>query len=381
MRFHLGKHDAGSSSINANVGVRGEGSEGNRAMASIAPTLTFPKHVERDESRGDACHRPAKPANPLKLRPIGAMLICLVLLAACAGTPTTPSSKSSVTLTATHVSQPTPTLAPTMTPTPTPLVPKYYTTKVLLKGTWRPDDMVFDLQRRILFSDVHNGIIGRLNGDGTVTVLLHDANGLEGLVMLTNGTLIFAEQYLNRIVALAPGAQTPTVLRDLPGAQSSASCKDGVDGIAYAPTTNTIIVPDSPTGDVYSLSLDGKTFKLIATGIVRPVGAAVDGQGNVYVADECGGAVWRITPSGQKTRFGGFGMPDDVAFDLQGNMLVIDLQPAIHALVRMNLSNGQHTVLGSQGFIEPQGLIVDARGNIYVSDDYANTIVEFVPHG
>jgi sugar lactone lactonase YvrE len=260
-------------------------------------------------------------------------------------------------------------------------VPRYYSTKVLLKGMWRPDDLAFDLQRRILFSDVHNGIIGRLNSDGTVTVLLRDANGPEGLVMLKNGTLIFAEQLLNRIVELAPGAQTPTVLRDLPGAQSSASCKDGVDGIAYDPFTNTIIVPDSPTGDVYSMSLDGKTLTLIASGIVRPVGAAVDGQGNVFVADECGGALWRITPSGQKTRIEGFGMPDDVAFDLQGNLLVIDLQIAIHALVRVNLQSGQHTVLGSQGFIEPQGLIVDARGNIYVSDDYADTIVEFVPHG
>jgi sugar lactone lactonase YvrE len=268
-----------------------------------------------------------------------------------------------------------------MTPTPTALVPKYYTTKVLFKGPWRPDDMIFDLQGRILFSDVHNGIIGRLNSDGSVTVLLRDANGPEGLVMLANGTLIFAEQYLNRIVALAPGSQTPTVLRALPGAQSSASCKDGVDGIAYDAITHTIIVPDSPSGDVYSLSLDGKTLTQIASSIVRPVGAAVDGQGNVYVADECGGTVWRIAPSGQKTSLGGFGMPDDVAFDLQGNLLVIDLQPAIHALVRLNLQTGQHTTLGSQGFIEPQGLIVDARGNIYVSDDYANTIVEFVPHG
>jgi sugar lactone lactonase YvrE len=309
------------------------------------------------------------------------VLLCLVMLAACAGTTTKSTATPPPKLT--HRAQSSPTPVPTIqpSPTPTPLVPKYYTTKVLLKGSWRPDDMVFDLQGRILFSDVHNGIIGRLNSDGTVTVLLHDANGPEGLVMLKNGTLIFAEQYLNRIMELAPGAQTPTLLRDLPGAQSSASCKDGVDGIAFDPITNTIIVPDSPTGDVYSLSLDGKTFKLIASGIVRPVGAAVDGQGNVYIADECGGAVWHITSSGQKTRIGGFGMPDDVAFDLQGNLLVIDLQVNIHALVRVDLRSGEHTVLGSQGFIEPQGLIVDVRGNIYVSDDYANIIVEFVPHG
>lgn len=240
--------------------------------------------------------------------------------------------------------------------------------------------MAFDAQGRIVFSDVHNDIIGRLNADGSVTVILRDANGPEGLIALPDGTLIFAEQYANRIVKLAPGASAPVVLRDLPGQPSSANCKDGVDGIAYDPTTSTIIAPDSPTGNVYRLSLDGKTLSLLASGITRPVGAAIDAGGNVYIADECGGAVWRIAPNGAKTRIGGFGMPDDVAFDPAGNLLVIDLQINIHALIRVNLATGQRVTLASQGFIEPQGLLVDQHGKIFVSDDYADSIVEFTPH-
>jgi hypothetical protein len=31
------------------------------------------------------------------------------------------------------------------------------------------------------------------------------------------------------------------------------------------------------------------------------------------------------------------------------------------------------------GFIEPQGLVIDGNDNIYVSDDFANEIVEFKP--
>jgi sugar lactone lactonase YvrE len=127
------------------------------------------------------------------------------------------------------------------------------------------------------------------------------------------------------------------------------------------------------------MSTDGTTFTLLASGISRPVGAAVDSQGTIYVADECGGAVWSITRDGKQSSIGGFGMPDDVAFDSQGNLLVIDLAPAIHSLIRVNLSSGERTVLGSQGYIEPQGLIVDQKGNIFVSDDYADTIVEYTP--
>ncbi len=305
-------------------------------------------------------------------------LLCFVLLAACAGaTTTTPSPAPARTGIATPTVQAT---TPAPIATPTAVTPRSYTARTLLRGAWRPDDLAFDPQGRVLFSDVHNGIIGRLNNDGSVTVLLRDANGPEGIVALTNGTLIFAEQYTNRIMTLAPGANAPVVLRNLPGQPGQVSCKDGVDGIAYDPATSSIIVPDSPIGNLYSLSLDGKTLTLLASGIVRPVGAAVDGRGNVYVADECGGAVWRIAPNGQKTRIGGFGMPDDVAFDPAGNLLLIDLQPAIHALIRVNLATDQRATLASQGFIEPQGLLVNQRGTIYVSDDYADSIVEFVPH-
>lgn len=309
-----------------------------------------------------------------RLQTILACLLCLLLLTACVGSTThAPAPGRAQSTPPIQVTTPAPTA------TATAITPRSYTEHVLLHSAWRPDDLAFDSQGRILFSDPHNGIIGRLNSDGTVTVLLRDANGPEGIVTLANGTLIFAEQDTNRIMTLAPGASTPVALRNLPGQPSSASCKDGVDGIAYDPITNSIIVPDSPTGNVYRLSLDGKTLMLLASRIVRPVGAVVDGRGNVYIADECGGAVWRIAPDGRTTRIGSFGMPDDLAFDPAGNLLLIDLKPSIHALIRVNLTTGQRVTLASQGFIEPQGLLVDQHGNIYVSDDYADTIVEFVP--
>ncbi len=303
---------------------------------------------------------------------------CLLLLAACNSSPTTQHTTAQATPT-TKIITPTPTLlAPTATPTPSP-APQNYTASVVLRGGARPDDLIFDQQGRILFSDPHNNIVARVNADGSFTTLIRGLDEPEGLVMLPDGTLIVAEQGHNRILAFAPGSTTFTVLHVLPGTPSTALCKDGVDGIALDPTNNTLIIPDSPTGVVYRLSLDGKTLTPLASGIVRPVGATVDAHGNVYVADECGGAIWRIAPDGTKTRYGAFGMPDDVVLDQHGNALVIDLQPAIHALVRMNLATGQHTVLANQGLIEPQGLLIDAHDTIFVSDDYANIIMEYKP--
>src|SRR2546423_9203783 len=50
---------------------------------------------------------------------------------------------------------------------------------------------------------------------------------------------------------LVTGVQTcalpisPSLQAALPGTPSAAACKDGVDGIGFDSTTNTIIVPDS----------------------------------------------------------------------------------------------------------------------------------------
>jgi streptogramin lyase len=242
-----------------------------------------------------------------------------------------------------------------------------------------PDDLAFDLQGHLLFSDEVNGTLKRLNADGSVTTLLRGLAGPEGIVVLPDGRLIVAEQQTNRILAFNPGSTHPLVLRRLPGTPGNAACKHGVDGIAYDPVTRTLIVPDSPTGEVYRMSLDGTRLVRLASGMVRPVGAGVDRQGNIFVADECGHALWRIAATGRVTRISGVQMPDDVIIDDFGNLLVIDLAPSVHALLRLHLSSGKRETLVSQGLREPQGLAVDPQGNIFVADDAANIIIELTP--
>jgi len=311
---------------------------------------------------------------------------CIVLLSACSGKAFSPASGTTDTPTAKHSatvppeSSSTPQYSGTGVPSPTQnIAPTRYTSHVVIRGVARPDDLVFDSQGHLLYSDYYNGTVSRVNANGSVTVLLRGLAGPEGLVVLTDGTLVIAEQRTNRILALSPGAFSPHVLRTLPGMPSTAQCKDGVDGIALDTTNNTLIIPDSPTGNVYRMSVSGQSLTLLASGITRPVGAAVDAQGTVYVADECGGALWRIAADGKTTRTGGFGMLDDVVLDTHGNALVIDLATTIHALIRVNLTTSTRTTLESHGFIEPQGLVIDAHGDIYVSDDYANIIMEYTP--
>jgi len=68
-----------------------------------------------------------------------------------------------------------------------------------------------------------------------------------------------------------------------------------------------------------------------------------------------------------------------VAFDHHGNLLVTDLKPSIHALIRLRHITGKREILASSGFVEPQGLVVDTRDDIYLSDDHVGKIVEYIP--
>src|SRR5215470_1430465 len=139
------------------------------------------------------------------------ILFCLILLASCTSSP-----PSITTPTPTRTVAAIPTASPTLSQSSTPdTTPAHYTSHVLLSGVGRPDDLAFDRQGHLLFSDFFNGTVSRLNTDRSVTVLVRGVAGPEGIVVLADGTMIIAEQRTNRILTLAPGAKSLTMLRTL----------------------------------------------------------------------------------------------------------------------------------------------------------------------
>jgi sugar lactone lactonase YvrE len=248
-------------------------------------------------------------------------------------------------------------------------------------GSDHPDDLVLDASGALLYSDYTSGTISRLRADGTSTVIHRGLDGPEGLVLLADGTLVVAEENTNRVLAFAPGASRAHVLTTLPGRPVRVTCHEGVDGIAWDATTHTLVVPDPVTGAIYRMAPDGSNRTRLSGGFVHPVGAAVGPDGSVYVADECGGDVWRLGAGGRHTRVARASMPDDLALDGHGNLLVTDVRHVRHDLRRWPLAGGPSTVLARSGLIEPQGLLVDAAGRIYVSDDQTDVILRLTPTG
>jgi len=149
--------------------------------------------------------------------------------------------------------------------------------------------------------------------------------------------------------------------------------------------------------DVATLSGDGTPGFANGPGATAqfssPVGVAVDGSGNVYVADVSNNRIRKITPAGEVTTLAGTGTPGfadgpgataqfnspfGVAIDVSGNVYVGD--QFNHSIRKITPAGDVSTLAGdgTSGFVDgpgasaqfnsPFGVAVDGSGNVYVAD-------------
>jgi sugar lactone lactonase YvrE len=187
---------------------------------------------------------------------------------------------------------------------------------------------------------------------------------------------------------------------------------DGAGNVYVADTSNHTIRKITAAGDVGTFAgagLEGSTDG--AGGAVRfrfPSSVAVDGAGNVYVADTRNQTIRRITPSGDVSTLAGtagqngsvdglgsaarFSYPSGVATDSVGNVYVADttnntirkISPAgeVSTLAGTAGQRGSVDGIGAAArFSGPYGLAADSAGNLYVAEEYNFTIRKVSPAG
>ena len=111
---------------------------------------------------------------------------------------------------------------------------------------------------------------------------------------------------------------------------------------------------------------------------------AVDGQGNVYVADTYNNRIQKFDGNGtfqtvwasSGTGNGQFSEPNAVAVDGQGNIYVTE-----PFRIQKFDSRGNFLAVLSGAFNYPQGLAIDGQGQLYVADTVNNRIQKFDPNG
>ena len=175
-------------------------------------------------------------------------------------------------------------------------------------------------------------------------------------------------------------------LIEMPPGCISPSCEstrgggfNGIEGVAVDGSGN-LYVADSGNNAVKKLSSTCTSSACVTTlggGFNDPYGVAVDANGNVYVADYGNNAVKEFAqschPSSCVTTLGGgFNNPAGIAVDGSGDIYVGDqANNGVKKMPSGCSSSSCVTTLGG-GFSHPWGVAVDAGGNVYVAD-YGNT--------
>jgi sugar lactone lactonase YvrE len=228
------------------------------------------------------------------------------------------------------------------------------TTTTIATGFGSPDDLAIMPSGDILFGDFSNKSLNILRPGSSPVALATGFTEPEGIVVTKDGAIIVAEQKNNSLVEVNPTTGAKKTLRVI----KNTTGKDGIDGLGLDPFTGDILVPDSPHGTLLRMSRDGSKLTTIATGFVRPTGAAVEANGSILVADEFGNVVYRLSKTGRRTFVAHIYQPDDVVVGPSGTIYVNCLNGNIWAI---NPKTLVRRVLVS-GLKLPHGLGVDKNG-------------------
>ena len=253
-----------------------------------------------------------------------------------------------------------------------------------------PGDVAVDGSGNVYIADTNNHRLRRVDSSGTTATIA--GTGVSGFS--------------------GDGGPAVQARLNLPGDVAV----DGSGNIYIADTNNHRIRKVDPSGTITTIAgtgvsgFSGNGGPAVQAQLYLPDGVAVDGSGNVYIADTNNHRIRKVDPSGTITTIAGTGvsgfsgnggpavqaqlyLPDGVAVDGSGNVYIADTNN--HRIRKVDPSGTITTIAGTgvSGFSGnggpavqaqlylPDGVAVDGSGNVFIADTNNHRIFKLPLYG
>ena len=305
------------------------------------------------------------------------------------------------------------------------------------------DGVAVDASGDVYIADPGTDVVEKVTPGGTLSIFAgtgsqgpptagpatsSELNGPQGVAVDSSGNVYIADTG-NSLVEKVTPAGTLSVVAGIvrssgpPTAGAATSSEldqpggvavDGTGDIYIADSSNSVVEKVTPTGTLSIFAGIVASYGAPTAGAATssslntPNGVAVDGSGNVYIADTDNSVVEKVTPTGTLSIFAGvvasYGAPTagaatsstldypyGVAVDSSGNVYIADLYNAEVEKVTASGTLSIFAGTGSQAaptagtatnspLNTPVGVAVDSSGNVYIADTN-NDVVEKVAGG
>ncbi len=283
-----------------------------------------------------------------------------------------------------------------------------------------PNALAVDLAGNIYLSDKGNSRIRKIDTNGAIRTLATAVSSPAGLAVDLANNLYIADSVANKILKIASDGTLSTFAGtgftgfSGDGGPAVEASFSGLEGLATDAQGN-VYIADSMNHRIRVVRTDGIITTVAGTGIAgfrgdgdpaivadlnQPRGVAVDGSGNVFIADTANHAVRKVAANGLISTLAGTGVgdyygdsgpaakallrsPAAVSVDRRGVAYIAD---SINGRIRritpagaIFTAAGGGSVTGSD--FRPQNIAQDGLGNLYMTGAGSNTIFRVAPNG